>query len=326
MGTGRFKACPVPIQPPSPALVDRFRSDLEGLVGAAPGTLGLAVSGGPDSLALMLLANAAFPGGVEAATVDHGLRPESAAEAAFVGRTCAALSVPHAILAADAPIEGNVQAAARDMRYRLLAEWAASRHISLLLTAHHADDQAETLLMRLSRGAGLSGLSAIRVAARIAGLAIARPLLGWRRTELAHIVAEAGLEAVADPSNADEGFDRVRLRKRLAETPWIDPIPFARSAGALAEAEAALDWAASRLLAERLRSEQGATSFDPADVPAELRRRILLRILAPAPPPRGAELTRLIAALEAGATVTLAGVKCSGGPLWRFEPEPPRRA
>ncbi len=304
-----------------PALVERFRADLAALTGGAPGRLGVAVSGGPDSLALLLLARAACPGEVAAATVDHKLRPESAAEAAFVAELCAGLGVPHALLAADRAISGNVQAGARALRYRLLGAWAAAEGVRWLLTAHHADDQAETLLMRLARGAGLAGLSGVRAA----NGAVLRPLLGWRRAELAGIVSAAGLTPVADPSNADESYDRVRVRRRLAEAPWLDAAQLARSAGALAEAEAALDWAAARLIEERVRQEGDAVRFDPAGLPAELRRRILLHLLGAAEPPRGDALQRLLATLEAGGTATLAGVKCEGGPAWRLTPAPPRR-
>ena len=94
---------------PDPESVKRFRADLEALTGPAPGLLGVAVSGGPDSLALLLLAHAAFPGEARAATVDHKLRPDSASEAAFVRDICADLAIPHATLAAEGTITGNVQ-------------------------------------------------------------------------------------------------------------------------------------------------------------------------------------------------------------------------
>jgi tRNA(Ile)-lysidine synthase len=308
---------------PGPDPVARFRHDLAS-TGVEPGILGIAVSGGPDSLALLLLAAAAFPGAVAAATVDHRLRPESAAEAAFVADLCAGRGIPHAILADDAPLAGNVQSAARNLRYRLLAGWAQGAGIAWLLTAHHQDDQAETLLMRLQRGAGLAGLAGIRAATRIAGVAVARPLLGWSRAELAAIVAGAGIVPVEDPSNRDERYDRARFRRRIAEAGWIDAAALARSAGALGEADIALDWALERLLEERLQATQSGFTFDPQNIPAELRRRALLRILfmlAPAaPPPRGDAVQRLLTALEAGQTATLAGVKCEGGPRWRFTP------
>jgi tRNA(Ile)-lysidine synthase len=310
---------------PSSDLIARFRGDLEALAGTAHGRHGIAVSGGPDSLALLLLAHAACPGRIAAATVDHRLRSESAAEAVFVGEICAGLGVPHSILAAEEAIIGNVQAGARDLRYRLLGQWAAAEGIAALLTAHHADDQAETLIMRLGRGAGLGGLAGIRAATTIAGTRVLRPLLGWSRAELALIVAKAGLSPVDDPSNADPRYDRARLRVALAGASWLDPASFARSAGALAEADAALDWAAARLIEERVEHVDGGILFDPEDIPPELRRRILIRILGATGPPRGADLQRLLALLAAGETATLAGIRAEGGQRWRFTPAPPRR-
>ena len=140
-----------------PALVSRFSQDLAALR-PPQGGLGLAVSGGPDSLALLLLASEALPGQVEAATVDHGLRAESAAEAEAVAQICATLGVPHAILTVEVAT-GNVQAEARRARYAALGGWLAARDLAALATAHHADDQAETLLLRLNRAIGVAGLA-----------------------------------------------------------------------------------------------------------------------------------------------------------------------
>ena len=213
------------------------------------GRLGIAVSGGPDSLALLLLAHAALAGEVEAATVDHRLRPESAEEAAAVGAVCHELGVPHAIL----PVEvqpGNLQANARAARYEALSRWAAARNLDALATAHHADDQAETLLMRLNRGSGLSGLAGIRASTSMPGSTrrLLRPLLGWRKAELEIVVRARGIEAVRDPSNENEDFDRVRIRKALAECDWLDPLRLARSAALLAQVEEALDAAVAEEL------------------------------------------------------------------------------
>jgi tRNA(Ile)-lysidine synthase len=211
------------------------------------GRIGLAVSGGPDSMALLLLAHAALPGMVEAATVDHGLRPESADEAALVARVCARLGVPHATLVVEvAP--GNLQDRARAARYDALGGWAEQRGLEALLTAHQLDDQAETLLMRLNRGSGLRGLAGIRARTSIAGhtSALLRPLLGWRRDELHAVVADAGLTAAADPSNADDRFDRVRIRLALAGANWIAVPGLARSAALLGEAEDVIAFAIGR--------------------------------------------------------------------------------
>jgi tRNA(Ile)-lysidine synthase len=303
--------------------VARFRADLEALTGGAPERLGVAVSGGPDSLALLLLAAAAYPGRTQAATVDHGLRPEGAREAEFVAGICARLEIPHATLRAEMREKSNIQAAARARRYALLGQWLQAIGGNFLATAHHLDDQAETLVMRLLRGAGLSGLSGIRA---VNG-PIVRPLLGWRRRELADLVRQAGIAPVADPSNGDERFDRVRIRRRLAEGDWLDPEPLARSAAALAQADEAMTWMVDRLRLERVEPVPDGFSLDPRDLPAELRRRLLLAVLAAMgrPAPRGEDAKRLLATLDAGGTATLAGVKCAGGPVWRFSPAPPRR-
>jgi len=303
--------------------VARFRADLEALTGGAPERLGLAVSGGPDSLALLLLANAACPGRVHAATVDHGLRPESAAEAAFVASICGGRGIPHATLHGGMTETSSIQAAARARRYALLAQWTGEIGAPFLATAHHLDDQAETLVMRLARGSGLSGLSGIRA---VSG-AVVRPLLGWRRQELAAVVREAGVDPVADPSNADDRFDRVRVRRRLAETDWLDPAPLARSAGALAEANEAMEWMVERLWRERVDAAPDGFRLDPCGLPVELQRRLVLAVLAAMGrgAPRGEAVTHLLGTLGTGGTATLAGVKCLGGASWRFTPAPPRR-
>lgn len=318
---------------PPPDLVSRFRLDLGAVAGPDPGRLAVAVSGGPDSLALLLLAHAAFPGRVGAATVDHGLRAESGAEAGAVARMCGEIGVPHRILAVTVEPKGEgVQAAARAARYAALAAWMEKEGFGLLLTAHHKDDQAETLLMRLNRGSGVAGLAGVRAVGSVPGTAgrlrLCRPLLGWRRSELQAVVAGAGVEAALDPGNSDERFDRAKIRRRLGEASWLDPAALARSAALLAEAESALDWIAAPLFSARAEVERGAVSLRPNGLPAELLRRLVLRCLrelAPAAKPRGEALAAFIATLQRGETATLCEVKGKGGETWRFEPAPPRR-
>src|SRR5690606_19985454 len=139
---------------------------------------------------------------------------------------------------------GNLQARARAARYTAMAGWMKERGLSALATAHHADDQAETLIMRLNRGSGLAGLAGVRQRTNLpgTGLVLLRPLLGWRRAELGELVAAAGLEAALDPSNEDERFDRVRIRKALREANWLDVVAVSASAALLAEAEAVMQW------------------------------------------------------------------------------------
>src|SRR4051794_27035418 len=230
---------------PNQQLVERFSRNLDALI--APGErIGVAVSGGPDSLALLLLATAARPGLVEAATIDHGLRPEAREEAALVAQVCDQLGVPHAILTArwsELP-ETAIQERARKQRYLLLGYWAEERGLDALATAHHAEDQAETLLMRLARGAGVRGLAGMRPRSVSPGahVRLVRPLLGWRRAELEQVCSAAGVTPAADPSNEDERFERVRVRHALAGLDWLDAGAVAQSAAILADADAALDW------------------------------------------------------------------------------------
>jgi tRNA(Ile)-lysidine synthase len=314
---------------PTAAAVRRFAADLDVLV--PPGErIGVAVSGGPDSLALLLLAAAARPGLVEAATVDHGLRAESRAEAEMVASLCERLNVPHSTLPADwtEPPTANIQAEARTMRYRLLADWVENRGLPALATAHHADDQAETLLMRLARGAGVRGLGGARARRKLTeAVALVRPLLGWRKSELVAIVEGAGLDAVDDPSNRDPRHDRSRIRQALEHADWADPARLAASASALRDADEALDWALAPLIAARIRHDEAALIVEPFDMPRELKRRLLAAAFAElaAPAPRGPDLMRALAALDRGETVTLSGLKLEGGEQWRLSIEPPRK-
>jgi len=314
---------------PAAEAVQRFAADLDALVPAGE-RVGIAVSGGPDSLALLLLAIAARPGLIEAATVDHGLRDESRGEADMVASLCERLGVPHRILPADwaEPPTANIQAEARTMRYRLLSEWAEERGLPVLATAHHADDQAETLLMRLARGAGVRGLGGTRPRRALTGqVALVRPLLGWRKSELVSIVNAAGIEAADDPSNRDPRHDRSRIRQALERADWADPARLAASASALRDADEALDWALAPLIAARIRREEGALIIEPFDLPRELKRRLLAAAFAElaAPAPRGPDLMRALAALDRGETVTLSGLKLEGGEKWRLSPAPRRR-
>jgi len=314
---------------PDPSHLERFARDLDALVPQGE-RIGVAVSGGPDSLALLLLAAAARPGLIEPATVDHGLRADSRAEAEMVASVCGNLGVAHSILLADwsEPPAANLQAEARTMRYRLLSNWAEGLGLATLATAHHADDQAETLLMRLARGAGVRGLGGARSRRQLTEqVSLVRPLLGWRKSELAAIVEEAGLDPVDDPSNRDPRHDRSRIRQALQQSDWADPARLAASASALRDADEALDWALAPLIAARIRREDDALIIEPFDLPRELKRRLLAAAFGElaAPAPRGPDLIRAMDALEFGETVTLSGLKLEGGDLWRLSPAPPRR-
>lgn len=306
-----------------PSVLSRFRADLARLC-APDARLALAVSGGPDSLALLLLAHASGAA-IEAATVDHRLRPEAAEEAQFVARLCGQWGIRHTILPLQHPPSGNISAWARHARYAALEDWRAAHGLDVLVTAHHADDQLETIIMRLNRGAGLAGLAGIRAQRD----RIVRPLLGWRKAELTALVEAAGITPVDDPSNKDDRFDRARLRKALAQADWLDPVAASKSAHALGSAEAALAWAATQEAERRIsKTAKGSLKLDPQDLPFELLRRLVrdcLCQIAPDSTPRDDELRRLIARLEAGEVATLAGVKAAGGQYWQFTKVAPPR-
>lgn len=321
----------------------RFAADLAALwpEDAREGPLGLAVSGGPDSLALLLLAHEALPGQIAVCSIDHGLRPEAAGEVALVGQVAGERGIPFTpVTVRLAP--GNVPAQARAARYAALARWAAEAGLGAIATAHHADDQAETLLMRLNRGSGLAGLAGVRPTGRIEGsdTLLLRPLLGWRKAELAALVAAAGITPAADPANTDPAYDRARMRAALAGADWLDPVAIAASAGHLAEGWQALEWYAEldwHEMVMREESDTGTPGFSYcANVPRVIAIETILRIIREL----GGHATRSEAArawdrLWAGENASLGGVLAVPGAervekvgvlmrVWRFRPEPAR--
>ena len=322
---------------PFAAQADRFRHDLIRTLGHEPrGPVLFAVSGGPDSMAMLTLAAATAPGRVEVATVDHRLREGAADEAAMVAAHCAMLRVPHAILTPVEPIAGaSIQSAARHARYALLAAHAGAIGAEALATAHHVDDQAETFLMRAARGSGIAGLAGVRPRTTIGDTIVIRPLLDWRRAELRAIVRRADVPFVDDPSNLDPAHDRTRFRRLLDANEWLGPPQIARAAAALAEADgdvrAIVDW----LWSSRASVAGPVVRIDVAGLPRELTRRLARRAIglvidaAAIAAPRWSEsanIESLLDALTAGKRATQAGVVVAPhGTEWRFRPAPARR-
>ena len=225
----------------------------------------------------------------------------------MVGRVCAGLGVPHAVLAVQLAA-GNLQAEARTARYTALAEWARGAGLAALATAHHADDQAETVLLRLNRGSGAAGLAGVRARGLVPGSSIPllRPLLDYRRAELAVVVEAAGIEPAQDPSNENDRFDRARLRKKLSAADWLDVPALATSAAHLADADAALEWTAQREWSECVILAPMGMIYRP-QAPKAVALRVLARIVREldGKNPRGSAVARLFDSLLARETASI---------------------
>lgn len=286
---------------------------------AAPSAFGVAVSGGGDSMALLHLAHRLAAGHVRAVTVDHGLRPESASEAAGVAAFCARLSIPHRTLRWTGPAaSGNLMDQARRARLQLMADWAKAQGIGHILLGHTADDQAESFLMNLSRAAGLDGLSGMRPDWQEAGIHWHRPLLGIGREDLRAYLRHQGLSWIDDPSNDNDRFTRVKARRALmALRPLgITPDRLATTVAHLAAAQQALQAATRRAAQDLLSERAGAMTFPLAGLLAlepELRRRLLIALIrwmgGAAYAPRESQVATLQAALAAERDATLAGIR-----------------
>ncbi|HQS11225.1 MAG: tRNA lysidine(34) synthetase TilS [Rhizobiales bacterium 24-66-13] len=276
----------------------------------------LACSGGPDSTALIELAarwarlSPAAPA-LFAATVDHGLRAAAAEEAQIVAAQARRLGIPHAILNWAGPrITGSIQARARTARYALLVGHARQVGAQAIVTAHTLDDQAETILMRLARGSGLSGLAGMAASSRREGVVLLRPLLAIPKAHLIATLEASRVGFVRDPSNANPAFTRVRLRAMMPQLAGegLDAAGLSRFGRRMARAEAALEQATDHALAD-LAPEPwpaaGPIRLARAaffNLPEEIALRVLLRLLdavGDEGPVELAKLERLLAALSA---------------------------
>ncbi len=271
----------------------------------------------------MALLAAALEAGVElrVATVDHGLRSESADEAAEVARFCAVRGVPHETLAWRWDRAGNLPARARQGRLDALAAWAVPHRLSAVLLGHTRDDVAETFLMRLSRRAGVDGLSAMTPAFRHDDILFLRPFLDQSRGGLRDFLRDRCFTWIDDPSNDDPSYERTRARQALgALAPLgIDVGILSDVADQMRAAQIALDAGVLGLVERGVRQDGGDLLLAPAvlDAPEELVRRLhaaALRWIGRLPyPPRRAELERFVAAARAGRPATLAGVQLVPG-------------
>ena len=310
----------------------------------------LAVSGGPDSVALLWLAarwRRTMKSGpvLMAVTVDHGLRPDAAREARDVKQLATSLDIPHRTLrwTGDKPSTG-LPAAAREARYLLLARAAKAHKATHVLTAHTRDDQAETFLMRMARGSGLAGLAAMARETPRDGVVLARPLLDLPKARLIATLAKAKIGFVEDPTNQDPHFTRPRWRALMPQlaAEGFDSRNLARLAARLARANAALellvDGAEAFLALKNDAARPGLDAAAFADLAEEIRLRLLLRMIdrvGHEGPAGLGQAEALLAAIDAAMQAGGAGIRLKqtlAGALvtltrdrLRIDPAPPRR-
>lgn len=286
----------------------------------------VACSGGPDSMALAILTDRwlqRFGRRAEVLIVNHGLRPEAGAEARQVASVLQQVGIAATVLDhTGARPQRDLQAAARAIRFGLMQDWMAAHGRRDLLLAHHQDDQAETVMLRLARGSGVDGLSAMSALTERDGIRLIRPLLGFPKSCLVATVEQAGLPYVTDPSNRDAGFARVRMRGLQAAlaAEGMTPARLAATAERMARARDALNAARDAFLVAHVATHSaGYVTFDCrpfADLPSEIGLRVLshmVRVIgANLYPPREAHLVAAFRAIVDGALKggrTLAGTR-----------------
>ncbi|MFD2263622.1 tRNA lysidine(34) synthetase TilS [Lacibacterium aquatile] len=285
--------------------------------------LAVAVSGGPDSMALLALAHAwalGRNGRVTALTVDHGLRSEAADEAAGVAVWCAGQGIAHRTLnlTLGQPV-ANIQARARSGRYEALERWCADAGVLHLLLGHHRDDQSDTFLLRLGRGSGLEGLAGMALETARLSCRLLRPLLDVSKQELVEIAAT--LPTVDDPSNRDGRYARVKVRRASAELDALGLTSgrLAITAGHLARAGAAVARMTDRAMVRYARPHPAGfarlnTAFvaEEPEVALRLLARLAVWVGAADYAPRFDRLERLLAACQAREIRE----RTLGGALW----------
>lgn len=288
----------------------------------SPARIGVAVSGGGDSMALLHLCLKAASGmgwTVHAVTVDHGLRPESAAEADTVAAYCRSRGISHATLrwTGGAPV-GNLMDQARRARTALIAQWASQNAISTVLLGHTADDQAESFLMNLARASGVDGLSGLRPQWHDAGIHWHRPLLAQPREALRAYLRGNDVTWVEDPSNENDRFTRVKARRALkALSPLgITVHTLNATIGNLALARQSQQALLQETVDGQVREIAGGLAIELAALRAlnpDLRRRLLIAMIrwmsGRQYAPRQAQLAQLAQALDLGRDATLAGCR-----------------
>ncbi|HEC90979.1 MAG TPA: tRNA lysidine(34) synthetase TilS [Alphaproteobacteria bacterium] len=295
--------------------------------------IAVAVSGGGDSLALLLLADEwarALGGRATALSVDHGLRAGSADELSKLNGWLEGLAIEHRILTwTGAKHATGIQAAARDARYALMSAWCREKGVLHLFIAHTLEDQAETFLMRLARGSGVNGLAAMPGVTERFGLRLLRPLLSVPKARLRALLGARGQDWIEDPSNRDNAYERVRVRRLMPDLAAVglDAEALSATVARMAGARMALEGAACELIARSaffhpagfVRLDRNAIIAAPGEVALHVLGRVLMVAGGGNHKPRRRKLKRLWAALgRKDISLTLGGCRVeehSGGAL-----------
>ena len=308
----------MPVNPGKPVLIDIF-DEAVAAQGCAQGKgrIGLAVSGGGDSLALMhMAARLIAPQRLLVASVDHGLREGAKAEIALAAQQATDLCLPHRTLRWQWDRKGNLQAAARVGRWAKLVDWAHRNDIRTVFLGHTQDDQVETLLMRLARGSGVDGLTAMARADFRDGLRVVRPLLDISRADLRDWLRAEGIAWSDDPSNDDPNFDRVRARKMFAqlETLGLTRKRVLQTIDHMQAAHRSLQKAAHAFARTYLRQDTGDLIFAPdalklekEDAPRRVMAAAIQWIGGHQYRPRFEKMLEAVAQVASGRAVTLGG-------------------
>jgi tRNA(Ile)-lysidine synthase len=299
--------------------------------GALPERIGVALSGGGDSTALLHILHKCLEDTETtlcAATVNHGLREGAEAEARQAAVLCETLGIEHTLLYWRGwDMQGNLQAQARNARYRLLTDWAHSSGVTVLALGHTADDQAETLLMRMARMSGVTGLSGMPVRRTMEGVTLFRPLLQISRRMLRHYLEQHNIPWSEDPSNEDTRFERVRVRQAMAalEPLGLTPMALAQVADNVGKAREALDWYTFLAARDMVVVTAGSVMLDMRGfrtLPVEIARRLLVQtmnwISCAEYPPRRTAVSDALEAIRGGKSLTLHGCRivCKATHAW----------
>lgn len=267
-------------------IISKFNQEILSLNFLKEGfNIAVATSGGSDSLALCFLMHdliGEIGGKMVAITIDHKLRNESFEEALKVKATLNQYNIEHVIISwdGDKP-SSNIQEEARLARYRLLAEYCLNNDISYLMTGHQQNDQAENFIIRVDHGSGVYGLSGIPAISKINGIKVVRPLLNFTKQELQGFLKEKKIKWIEDPSNQNDLFTRVRVRKILEKHPeWI--VKLANVSKNLSKTKDAIEYMLNKSIAEIVENSEQGVFIDLQDfneLPQEIRFRMLSKLL-----------------------------------------------